>query len=110
VVSAVSLLGYGEPKPSVPGIVILLSAAEVMPLLAARKENLSAVTRRAALRADAAESAVCAYFSVLALLGVGLNTVSHISWANPVAAHRLGRPRGDAWEGVRLFERITPIG
>ena len=85
-VSAVSLLGYGEPKPSVTGIVILLLAALVMPLLAHEKRRLSTVTGSAALRADAAESAVCAYLSVVALLGVGLNTVWHISWADPVAA------------------------
>jgi len=85
-VSAVSLLGYGEPKPSVAGIVILLSAVVVMPLLASEKRKLSRVTGSAALRADAAESAACAYFSLVALLGVGLNTVWHISWADPVAA------------------------
>jgi divalent metal cation (Fe/Co/Zn/Cd) transporter len=84
VVSAVSLLGYGEPKPSVTGIVILLLAAVVMPLLARTKRKLSAVTGSAALRADAAESAVCAYLSVVALLGVGVNTLWHISWADPV--------------------------
>jgi len=85
-VSAMSLLGYGEPKPSVAGIVILLLAVAVMPLLAGAKRELSTVTGSAALRADAAESAVCAYLSLVALLGVGLNTVWHISWADPVAA------------------------
>ncbi len=85
-VSAVNLRGYGEPKPSVTGIVILLLAAVVMPLLSREKRRLSAATGSAAVRADAAESAVCAYLSVLALLGVGLNTVWHISWADPVAA------------------------
>jgi divalent metal cation (Fe/Co/Zn/Cd) transporter len=85
-VSAMSLLGYGEPKPSVTGIVILLLAAGVMPLLAREKRKLSTVTGSAALRADAAESAVCAYLSVVALFGVGLNTVWHAAWADPVAA------------------------
>lgn len=86
IVSALSLLGYGEPKPSVTGIVILLLAAGVMPLLARKKRKLSTVTGSAALRADAAESAVCAYLSLVALLGVGLNTVWHLSWPDPVAA------------------------
>jgi len=85
-VSAASLLGYREPRPSVPGIVILLLAAVVMPLLARAKRNLSTVTGSAALRADAAESAVCAYLSVAALLGVGVNTMWHFPWADPVAA------------------------
>jgi hypothetical protein len=43
-VSAVSLLGYGEPKPSASGIVILLLAAVMMPLLAREKRKLSRVT------------------------------------------------------------------
>jgi divalent metal cation (Fe/Co/Zn/Cd) transporter len=86
VVSATSLLGYVETKRSVPGIVILLLAAVVMPLLAREKRKLSTVTGSAALRADAAESAVCAYLAVVALLGVGVNTVWHISGADPVAA------------------------
>ena len=85
-VSALSLLGYGEPKPSVTGIVILLLAAVVMPLLAREKRKLSTVTGSAALRADAAESAICAYLSAVALLGVGVNTIWHILWADPVAA------------------------
>jgi|SRR5215472_15288797 len=85
-VSAKSLLGYGEPKPSATGIVILLLAAVAMPLLAREKGKLSTVTGSAALRADAAESAVCGYLSVVALLGVGVNTVWHFAWADPVAA------------------------
>jgi divalent metal cation (Fe/Co/Zn/Cd) transporter len=85
-VSGISLLGYGEPKPSATGIVILLLAAAIMPLLARAKRKLSTVTGSAALRADAAESAVCAYLSLVALLGVVINTVWHFPWADPVAA------------------------
>jgi divalent metal cation (Fe/Co/Zn/Cd) transporter len=72
VASAMSLLGYCEPEPTVTGIVILLLAATVMPWLAREKRRLSATTGSAALRADAAESATCAYLSVIALAGVGL--------------------------------------
>lgn len=97
IVSAVSLLGHGEPKPSVSGTVILLLAAVMMPLLAREKRKLSRVTGSAALRADAAEPAVCAYLSLAALLGVGLNTVWHISWTDPVAA--LGIVPFIIWEG-----------
>ena len=85
-VSALSLLGYGESKPSFAGVLILILAAVVMLLLAREKRKLSMVTGSAALRADAAESAVCAYLASLALVGVALNTVWHISWADPVAA------------------------
>jgi divalent metal cation (Fe/Co/Zn/Cd) transporter len=86
ILSAMSLRGYREPRPSVTGIVLLFLAVVVMPLLGREKRKLSAVTESAALRADAAESAVCAYLAVVALLGVGVNTLWHIPWADPVAA------------------------
>ncbi len=85
-VSARSLLGYGEPKPSYLGIGVLLVAAIGMPWLAREKRKLSAATGSAALKADAAESTVCAYLSVITLVGLGINGVWHVAWADPVAA------------------------
>jgi divalent metal cation (Fe/Co/Zn/Cd) transporter len=38
------------------------------------------------LRADAAESALCAYLSIIALIGLAVHAVWHIPWADPVAA------------------------
>ena len=69
--SVVALLGYSEPKPTPLGIHILIAAALVMPLLARAKRRLSAVTGSAALRADAAESALCAYLFLDRLGGAG---------------------------------------
>ena len=84
--SAVSLLGYSEPKPSYLGIAVLVGAALIMPVLAMEKRRLSAVTGSAALRADAAESALCAYLSIIALAGLAVHAIWHIAWADPVAA------------------------
>jgi divalent metal cation (Fe/Co/Zn/Cd) transporter len=84
--SVMSLLGYAEPKPTFIGIVVLLVAAIAMPWLAREKRRLSAITGSAALRADAAESALCAYLSVIVLLGLGVNAIWHLRWADPVAA------------------------
>ncbi len=84
--SALTLLGYSEPKSSYLGIVILLAAAVGMPFLAKEKRKLSAAIGSAALRADAAESALCAYLSMIALVGLGINAVWHAAWADPVAA------------------------
>ena len=81
-----SLLGYSDPKPTLVGIVVLIVAAAAMPWLAREKRRLSASTGSAALRADAAESALCAYLSVIALMGVGINAIWHLRWADPVAA------------------------
>lgn len=83
---AMSLLGYGEARPSYLGIVILAAAALMMPWLAREKRRLSAATGSAALRADAAESALCAYLSLIALAGLAVHAVWHLAWADPAAA------------------------
>jgi divalent metal cation (Fe/Co/Zn/Cd) transporter len=84
--SVMSLLGYIEPKPSYLGIAVLVGAALIMPVLSREKRRLSALTGSAALRADAAESALCAYLSIIALAGIAVHVVWHIAWADPVAA------------------------
>ena len=84
--AALSLLGYVEPKPSFLGMAVLAAATLIMPVLAREKRRLSALTGSAALRADAAESALCAYLSVIALTGLAVHAVWHIAWADPVAA------------------------
>jgi divalent metal cation (Fe/Co/Zn/Cd) transporter len=86
VVSAMTLLGHREAKTTYWGIAILIGAAVIMPWLAKEKRRLSAITGSAALRADAAESALCAYLSVIALVGLGINAIWHIWWADPIAA------------------------
>ena len=86
VASVMTLLGHSEPKTTYLGIAILIAAAAIMPWLAKEKRRLSAITGSAALRADAAESALCAYLSLVALVGLGINAIWHVTWADPVAA------------------------
>jgi divalent metal cation (Fe/Co/Zn/Cd) transporter len=86
ITSVASLLGYSEPKPTLLGIAILVAAALVMPWLAKQKRRLSGATGSAALRADAAQSALCAYLSLIALAGLAINAIWHVKWADPIAA------------------------
>src|SRR6266478_6089920 len=65
--SVLTLLGHVEARPSYVGIALLGLAAMIMPWLAAQKRQLSIATGSAALRADAAESAVCGYLALIAL-------------------------------------------
>jgi divalent metal cation (Fe/Co/Zn/Cd) transporter len=67
--SVLNFLGYREAQRSFVGMGILLAAAVGMPWLAARKRQLAAITSSAALKADAAESALCAYMAWIALAG-----------------------------------------
>jgi len=101
-ISALTLLGYSEPKSSRIGIAILAVAALVMPWLAREKRRLSSATGSAALRADAAESMLCAYLSIIALLGLAAHAFFGIGWADPVAAMAI-TPFivWEAWEALR---------
>jgi divalent metal cation (Fe/Co/Zn/Cd) transporter len=84
--SMLNFLGYGEAQRSMVGIGILLAAALVMLWLARRKRQLVAITSSAALKADAAQSALCAYMAWIALAGLLANAIWGIGWADPVAA------------------------
>src|SRR5712664_2826335 len=84
--SVLNFLGYREAQRSLVGIGILLAAAVLMPWLASRKRQLAAVTSSSALKADAAESAICGYMAWIALVGLVVNALWTKPWADPVAA------------------------
>jgi divalent metal cation (Fe/Co/Zn/Cd) transporter len=84
--SILNLIGYREAQRSLVGIGILLAAAVVMPWLANRKRKLAVVTSSAALKADAAESALCGYMAWIALAGLIVNAIWNKPWSDPVAA------------------------
>ena len=99
--SLASLLGYIEPEPTFLGIAILMIASAVMPWLAKEKRRLSGATGSAALKADAIQSALCAYLSLIALVGVAINATWHVKWADPLAA--LVIMPFIVWEGVEAM-------
>jgi divalent metal cation (Fe/Co/Zn/Cd) transporter len=99
--SAATLLGYSEARPSLLGIIVLIAAAIIMPWLAQQKSRLSALTGSASLRADAAESMLCAYLSLTALLGLAAHQLLGVAWADPVAA--LAVTPLIAWEARQAF-------
>jgi len=84
--SVLALLGHVEARSSSIGIVVLILAAAVMPWLAKQKRRLSTATGSGALRADAAESAVCGYLALIALAGLAVYAIWGVRWADPVAA------------------------
>ncbi len=75
-----------RPRPSIVGIILLIAAAAIMPALGRAKRRLAVKTCSGALKADAAQSNICAYMSWIALAGLILNAGFHISWADSVAA------------------------
>jgi divalent metal cation (Fe/Co/Zn/Cd) transporter len=89
VVGLTSILALAEkvqPEASPLGIVIIVAALMVMPLLAWQKRKLARRTGNNALAADALQSVTCAYLALIALAGLILNAVFLIAWADSVAA------------------------
>ena len=86
IASGAELLGHGKARRSPLGIGLLVAAAVIMPWLARQKRRLSATSSSGALRAEAAQSALCGYMASIALAGLVLNGIWGITWADPVAA------------------------
>jgi divalent metal cation (Fe/Co/Zn/Cd) transporter len=75
-----------QPAKSVFGLVVLVLSVIVMPLLARAKRRVAQAMNSRALEADAMQTSLCAYLSVIALAGVALNALLGWWWADPVAA------------------------
>jgi divalent metal cation (Fe/Co/Zn/Cd) transporter len=84
--AARSLLLREPPESSAVGLVILALSVVVMPLLARAKRKVALGLGSGTLAADAMQTSLCAYLSVIALVGVGLNAMLGWWWADPVAA------------------------
>ncbi|MEA2645353.1 MAG: hypothetical protein QOE92_436 [Chloroflexota bacterium] len=74
-----------HPDPSIPGLVLAIASVVIMPGLWRWRLRLSRQIHSAALRADAACSAVCLYMAVTLLVGLALNQLLGWWWADPVA-------------------------
>lgn len=85
--SALSMFGkHFQPERTALGIVLLIAAAIIMPLLGRAKKRLATQTGSLALNADAAQSNICAYMSWIALAGLTVNFFFHLPWADSLAA------------------------
>jgi divalent metal cation (Fe/Co/Zn/Cd) transporter len=84
--SATTLVKREEPDGSMVGVVLLSLSVIVMPLLARAKRRVAGELGSSALTADATQTSLCAYLSVIALAGVALNTLLGWWWADPAAA------------------------
>lgn len=79
------LLGQEIPEPSLPGIVIALVSAVVMPVLMVAKYRTGRQIDSQALIADSRETLACAFLSVALLVGLGFNYLFGFWQADPIA-------------------------
>jgi len=75
-----------RPEPSYLGIALLVAASLFMPWLSAQKRRLATSTHSGSLKADAVQSAMCAYLAWIALGGLLINALFKVWWADPAAA------------------------
>jgi len=80
-----SLLSRKAPNKSLVGIALAVGSLIVMPLLARAKRRVAVNINSASLGADAKQTELCAYLSVILLVGLLLNATLGWWWADPLA-------------------------
>ncbi len=80
-VGVIGLVTRLEPEASALGLGVSAVAVLVMPVLAWRKRLANRTIGSSALRADIAETITCAYMAAATLVGVGLNLLAGLWWA-----------------------------
>lgn len=84
--AATTLVKREPPEASTFGVWVLLLSVIVMPVLAKKKKRVARELRSGALEAEATQTSLCAYLSVIGLAGVALNAAFAWWWADPAAA------------------------
>ena len=79
------LIISAEPDASLFGIGLAIVSLIVMPLLARAKRRVGEQLASRAVTADATETSLCVYLSVILLIGLGLDALFGWWWADPLA-------------------------
>jgi divalent metal cation (Fe/Co/Zn/Cd) transporter len=92
-----------HPQASWVGIGLAAFTAPTMPLLARAKRRVGRELNSSATVSEAAQNQLCAYLSVALLVGLLLNAVWGLWWADPAAALVIGgvaaREGWQSWKG-----------
>jgi divalent metal cation (Fe/Co/Zn/Cd) transporter len=83
--SAKALWLHEPPEGSFWGIAVAIASIIVMPILARAKRNVAAGIGSESLKADAKQTELCMYLSVILLAGLVLNAAFRWWWADPIA-------------------------
>ncbi len=101
--AVLSLIGFGEPKPSLIGIVLATASLVIMPVLSLAQRRAGQELGSVSAVADSKQTLLCTYLSAALLAGLLLNAVLGWSWADPVAALAIAgiavREGRNAWRG-----------
>jgi divalent metal cation (Fe/Co/Zn/Cd) transporter len=98
-----SLLGLGEPRPSLIGIALAAASLVVMPVLSLTQRRTGRELGSRSAVADSKQTLLCTYLSAILLVGLMLNSLLGWSWADPIAALGIAaiavREGIEAWRG-----------
>jgi divalent metal cation (Fe/Co/Zn/Cd) transporter len=98
-----ALVGSGEARPSVVGIVLAACSLLVMPVLSYLQRRAGRELGSRTAVADSKQTLLCTYLSAVLLVGLALNAVLGWSWADPIAALGIAalavREGRQAWRG-----------
>jgi divalent metal cation (Fe/Co/Zn/Cd) transporter len=101
--AVLSLLGLGEPRPSLIGIVLAAASLIVMPVLSLTQRRTGRELGSLSAVADSKQTLLCTYLSAILLAGLLLNSLWGWSWADPIAALGIAaiamREGVNAWRG-----------
>jgi divalent metal cation (Fe/Co/Zn/Cd) transporter len=98
-----TLISAQEPETSWVGIGLAAVTAPTMPLLARAKRRVGEKLNSSATVKEGAQNMVCAYLSVALLVGLLLNALAGLWWADPAAALVIAavavREGRESWRG-----------
>ena len=101
--AAWTLWSRERPNPTAVGLVLTAVSLLVMQWLARAKRRAAVILGSRALEADAFQTTACWWLSLSALVGIGLNAMWGLWWADPVAAlvmtYFLAQEGREAWRG-----------
>jgi divalent metal cation (Fe/Co/Zn/Cd) transporter len=101
--AVLSLLGLGEARPSLIGIVLAAASLIIMPVLSLAQRRAGRELGSLSTVADSKQTLLCTYLSAILLVGLILNMLWGWSWADPVAAIGIAaiavREGVNAWRG-----------
>jgi divalent metal cation (Fe/Co/Zn/Cd) transporter len=98
-----SLLGFGEARPSLIGIVLAAASLVIMPVLSFAQRSAGRELGSRSAVADSKQTLLCTYLSAILLAGLVVNGLWGWSWADPIAALGIAaiavREGLNAWRG-----------
>jgi divalent metal cation (Fe/Co/Zn/Cd) transporter len=101
--AVLSLLGFGQPQPSVIGILLAVASLIVMPVLSLAQRRTGRLLESVSAVADSKQLLLCSYLSAALLVGLVLNALVGWSLADPIAALAISalavREGRNAWRG-----------